>query len=47
MENKEMKNKPKYKTINYEFIKEFKFIKYYYVDISWRKQYCGILEYEK
>lgn len=37
---------PKYKTINYEFIKDFKFIKYYYVDISWRKQYCGILEYE-
>ena len=37
---------PKYKTIDYDFTKDFKFLKHYFIDIGWRRQYCGILEYE-
>ena len=37
---------PKYKTIDYDFTKYFKFVKYYFVDIGWRRQYCGVFEYE-
>lgn len=37
---------PRYKTIDYDFTKDFKFLKYYFIDIGWRRQYCGILEYK-
>lgn len=37
---------PKYKNIEYSFSKDFNFIKYYFIDIGWRRQYCGIFEYK-
>ncbi|MDZ4907179.1 glycogen/starch synthase, partial [Clostridium perfringens] len=33
---------PKYKNMNYGFSKNLEFIKYFFVDVGWRRQYCGI-----
>jgi starch synthase len=33
---------PKYKNMNYRFSKNLEFIKYFFVDVGWRRQYCGI-----
>lgn len=37
---------PNYRDINPEIKKKLKFIKNFEVPVSWRKQYCGILQYE-
>ncbi|WP_297639279.1 glycogen synthase GlgA [uncultured Clostridium sp.] len=37
---------PKYKDINEELKDKLKFIKWFVVNVGWRKQYCGIFEYD-
>ncbi|WP_252217895.1 glycogen synthase GlgA [Clostridium chauvoei] len=37
---------PKHRDINKDFINRLKFIKSFRVSVGWRKQYCGIFEYE-
>lgn len=37
---------PLYSDIPYEFKKNFKYLKNFYVPVSWRNQYCGVFEYE-
>lgn len=37
---------PLYSNISYYFRCQFKFIGYIYVTLSWRKEYCGVFEYE-
>lgn len=37
---------PLYSNIPYCFRKDFKFIGHIYVTLSWRKEYCGVFEYD-
>ena len=37
---------PLYSNIPYAFRKNFKYIGHIYVTLSWRKEYCGVFEYE-
>jgi len=37
---------PLYSNIPHNFRKEFKFIGHTYVTLSWRKEYCGVFEYD-
>ncbi|MGF6988923.1 starch synthase [Lachnospiraceae bacterium PM6-15] len=37
---------PNYTCINEKWRKKFKFITHFYMDLNWRKQYVGILEYK-
>lgn len=37
---------PLYSNIPYCFRKDFKYIGHIYVTLSWRKEYCGVFEYE-
>ncbi len=37
---------PLYSNIPYCFRKDFKYIDHIYVTLSWRKEYCGVFEYE-
>lgn len=37
---------PLYKDIPYDLKKNFKYLKNFYVPVSWRNQYCGVFEYE-
>ncbi|MBN1046830.1 MULTISPECIES: glycogen synthase GlgA [unclassified Clostridium] len=37
---------PKYREINNELKNKLRFNKWFNVDVGWRNQYCGILEYE-
>ncbi|MBQ8451681.1 MAG: glycogen synthase [Clostridia bacterium] len=37
---------PLYSNIPYYFRKDFKFIGHIYVTLSWRKEYCGVFEYD-
>ena len=36
---------PLYQDIKEEHRSKFKYITNFYVDVSWRKQYCGVFEY--
>ncbi|WP_195266914.1 MULTISPECIES: glycogen synthase GlgA [unclassified Clostridium] len=36
---------PKYKNISSKYINNLEFIKYFYVNVGWRKQYCGLFRY--
>lgn len=36
---------PLYQDIKQEYRDKFKYITNFYVDVSWRKQYCGVFEY--
>lgn len=38
---------PKYKSIDSKWTKEMKFIKYDFVQVGWRSQYCGLFELKK
>lgn len=37
---------PNYKNINWNFKKDFKFIKWFFVKVGWRTKYCGVFEYK-
>lgn len=37
---------PLYSNISHSFREKFKFLGYIYVTLSWRKEYCGVFEYD-
>ena len=37
---------PNYRNINWNFKKDFKFIKWFFVKVGWRTKYCGVFEYK-
>lgn len=38
---------PKYKSIDNKYVKDFEFLKYFYVDINQTKKYVGVFKYKK
>jgi glycogen synthase len=38
---------PKYKSIDNKYVKDFEFLKYFYVDINQAKKYVGVFKYKK